>query len=52
MQVLRRNGVERFCGGWQPQRQNIPEQRATDRKTTLNFKRIVEVGVIDQPLPA
>ena len=52
MQVLWRNGVERFRGGRQPQRQYIPEQCATDRKAILNLKGIVEVGVIDQTLPA
>ena len=52
MQVLWRNGVERFRGGRQPQRQYIPKQCAADRKAILNLKGIVEVGVIDQPLPA
>ena len=54
MQVLWRNGVERFCGGRQAQRQRqyIPEQCTTDRKAILNLKGIVEVGVIDQTLSA
>src|SRR5947199_115311 len=51
-QVLRRDRVEQLGAGGQPEPRQIDEQLAGQAQPELHVVRAVEVGVVDEPLPA
>jgi len=51
-QVLRRDRVRAARAGGQPEPRQVDEQLAGQAQPELHVVRAVEVGVVDEPLPA
>src|SRR5690606_36968784 len=52
LQVLGRNGVQRLGGGGQAHFGQVQQQAATDAQAILDLEGVVQVGIVDQALPA
>ncbi len=50
--VLRRDHVEEFGSGWQPHVVEIEQQLATQAQTVIDLAAVIEVRIVDEPLPA
>ena len=50
--VLRRDHVEKLAAGRQAERVDLHEQFAGDAEPLVDPKRAVDVGIVDEPLPA
>ena len=51
-EVLRHDGVERFGSRGKTQLGDVQQQLAREQDALLDVKRIVQVRIVDQPLPA
>ena len=52
LKVLRRDRIEGLGGGGQAQGHDIGEQAARQAQALFNAERVIQMGVVDQPLPA